>query len=61
MESVFMGRFIPHPDEVPVELTLLNLSVFHGNNCTLSASGASLAIITAPGATARRWKCACRP
>jgi hypothetical protein len=23
MESVFMGRFIPHPDEVPVELTLL--------------------------------------
>jgi hypothetical protein len=24
MESVFMGRFIPHPDEVPVELTLLS-------------------------------------
>jgi hypothetical protein len=23
MESVLMGRFIPHPDDVPVELTLL--------------------------------------
>jgi hypothetical protein len=23
MESVFMGRFIPHPDDVPVELKLL--------------------------------------